>query len=158
MIADKGDRGRAVDRTEKRMFENDLTQARAIVCGAQRLQASARRIKVFDRLFLRWWIQRLYALWGFHAEQARSDDPCWYQTPDHGQALRRLRERVLQGVDDVLFNQREVMNNLGHAPFVVRWPALEMSVIHLVSQIEQFAMYGIEFGECPIQLNSQEKA
>ena len=70
VIPDKRDRGGAVDRTEKRMFENDLAQTRAPVLGAQRLQASTRRIKVFDQLFLRWGIQRLYALWRFHPEQA----------------------------------------------------------------------------------------
>ncbi len=122
------------------MFENDLAQARSLVRRAQRLQACPRRVKVFDQLLLRRWIKWLYPLWCFHAEQARGNDPGWHQTPKQWQVLRRLRERVLEGVDNVLFNQREMMDNFGNAPFVLRRAPCKALVVDLNDEIEKSAV------------------
>lgn len=133
------------------MFENDLAQACAFVLDAKRFQARARPVKVFDQLFFRWWIQGLYTLGCFHAQQAPGNNPGRHETPKQKQSLRRLRERVLEGVDDVLFNQREMMDNFGNAPFVVGWPATEAFVIYFGDKTEELAVNRVKSGKCSVQ-------
>ena len=54
--------------------------------------------------------------------------------------MRRLRKRLLQGVDDVLFHQGEVVHDLGNAPFVFRWPASKALFIDRANKIKEAAM------------------
>ena len=96
----------------------------------------------------------LYTLWRFEPDEAYGNDSRWHEPPQKWQALRRLGERLLQGFDDVLFNQREMMNNLGNAPFILGRRLMDTVVIDCGNEVKQLAVNRVEFGKGSVHGNS----
>ena len=119
VIADKRDRGHAIDLAKKRVLEDEVTKPLNWVVRAKRFQVVSSAVKAGQRYVLLWSVQRVHRFWSFHANQSNSNDRRWHEATQERHSFWRPRDCAFKLFDDSRFDKTEVMNDFANALFAI---------------------------------------